>query len=148
MPWWFWCIGGLALMIAELLTPLGFYLFFLGFSALVVGGISATGLLQTIEAQGLLFAVVALASSVLFARAFQRKLRVPKMKEDTVGQVVKVLAHVPAGELGSGELWGSPWRIQNIDSRDLPADSKAVVVGIEEEEFDDADAASSGLVRS
>jgi membrane protein implicated in regulation of membrane protease activity len=131
MPWWFWCIGGLALMIAELLTPLGFYLFFLGFSALVVGGISATEILQTIEAQGLLFAVLALASCVLFARAFQRKMRVPKMKEDTVGQVVKVLAHVPAGELGSGELWGSPWRIQNIDSRDLPADSKAVVVGIE-----------------
>lgn len=131
MPWWFWCIGGLALMIAELITPAGFYLFFLGVSALVVGGIIATGLLQTIEAQGLLFAVLALASCILFARAFQRRMRVPKMKEDTLGQIVKVVAAVPAGELGSGELWGSPWRIQNVDSRDLPADSKAVVVGIE-----------------
>jgi membrane protein implicated in regulation of membrane protease activity len=118
-------------MIAELVTPAGFYLFFLGVSALVVGGITATGLLQTIEAQGLLFAVLALASCILFARAFQRRMRVPKMKEDTLGQIVKVVAAVPAGELGSGELWGSPWRIQNVDSRDLPADSKAVVVGIE-----------------
>lgn len=131
MAWWFWCIGGLALMLAELVTPSGFYLFFLGVSALIVGGISSTGVLQTMEAQGLLFAPLALGSCFLFARAVQRKMRVPKAKEDTVGQIVKVLAPVPAGELGSGELWGSPWRIQNVDSRDLPADSKAVVVAVE-----------------
>jgi membrane protein implicated in regulation of membrane protease activity len=131
MEWWFWCIGGLALMLAELVTPTGFYLFFLGVSALLVGGISATGLLETLEAQGLLFSVLAVGSCVVFAKVVQRTMVSPKAKQDTVGQIVKVLVELPAGEFGTGELWGAQWRIENIDSCILPANSRVIVVGIE-----------------
>ena len=46
MEWWMWMLLGLMLLLAELVTPGGFYFIFFGIGAIVVGvlaGIGASG---------------------------------------------------------------------------------------------------------
>ncbi len=132
MPWWLWCIIGLGGVAIELVAPMGFYLFLLGIAGIVTGALVATGLLDGWPAQAILFAVLSLANCALFAKPLQKFLRgETKAREDTVGQTVKITAAVAPGAMGAAELWGSSWRVRNVDSRELVADSECVVIAVE-----------------
>jgi len=43
MVWWAWVLGGFFLLLGELLTPGGFFIFFFGVGALVTGALAAAG---------------------------------------------------------------------------------------------------------
>ena len=132
MSWWIWCIIGLGGVALELAAPTGFYLFLLGVAGIVTGAIVATGIIPDWPAQAILFSVLALANCALFAKPLTKFLRGErKAREDTVGQTVKIAASVAPGAMGSAELWGSPWRVRNVDSRELAAGSECVVVAVE-----------------
>ena len=55
MQWWLWLAVGLALIVAELVTPSGFFIIFFGLGALAVGVLAAVGVVTTLWLQGLLF---------------------------------------------------------------------------------------------
>ena len=44
MAWWIWVLGGLVLLLAEVLTPGGFFVVFFGAGAILVGALKAAGL--------------------------------------------------------------------------------------------------------
>jgi len=43
MDWWIWVLGGLVLLLAEVLTPGGFFVVFFGAGAILVGTIKLMG---------------------------------------------------------------------------------------------------------
>src|SRR5688572_4859808 len=62
MPWGMWILMGFALLAGEALSPGGFFLFFFGLSAILVGGLVGTGLLESNSGQWLLFSVASVVS--------------------------------------------------------------------------------------
>src|SRR3970040_1113492 len=43
MAWWIWVLGGLVLLLAEVLTPGGFFIVFFGAGAILVGVLKGLG---------------------------------------------------------------------------------------------------------
>ena len=132
MSGWFWIAAGLALCIMELVVISGFFLFLLGVSGLLLGLLVLSGLFPTWPIQAAVFSVLAVISWLVFGKRLQGALGVAKSRaDDTKGKEIRVVEEIAPGQLGSGELWGSPWRIKNIDAEVLPAGSECVVVDTE-----------------
>ena len=130
MSSWTWFIAGIVLLFSELVLPMGFFLFLLGVAAALVGIATEFGLVAGWQTQAVAFAVLAVVFPFAFAarlkKAFFRKST--EASDDTIGKVVVVAEDIAAGGDGSGELWGSVWRLKNVGSTTLPAGAKAVVV--------------------
>ena len=52
MQWWLWLAVGLALIVAELVTPSGFFIIFFGLGALAVGVLAAVGAVTSLWCSG------------------------------------------------------------------------------------------------
>jgi membrane protein implicated in regulation of membrane protease activity len=131
MPWWGWVLVGSLLLAGELfVVEADFYLVFLGFSAVVVGGLTLLGLGGPIWAQWLIFAVVAVVSTVFFRRRVYQRLRPPggEVSDSVVGEWVVVRDAIAPGALGQGELRGTLWSTRNAGAAALPAGGRARVV--------------------
>ena len=133
MSSWTWFIVGALLLASELVMPTGFYLFLFGVAAFVVGGISMLGVLPGWEVQVGLYAVVAVSLAYTFATRLRTKLlgKSKSGSNDAIGKSIVIADLIRPGETGSGELWGSPWRVKNVDSRDLPAKCEGIIVHAE-----------------
>jgi len=116
MPWWGWITVGALLLAAEMgLVDAGFYLVFLGVAALMVGMVELGGADAPIWLQWLLFAVLAVASLVLFRKRLYRSIRgrtedVPENVED---EIAIALESIQPGSRGQVELRGSRWTAHN-----------------------------------
>jgi len=79
------------------------------------------------------FVVFAVGFSFVFASKLRAKLlgKAKSGSNDTIGKTVTVAEPIEPGAVGGGELWGSPWRVKNVDSRPLPAKSEGIVVHAE-----------------
>jgi membrane protein implicated in regulation of membrane protease activity len=130
MPAWIWLVLGISLVIVELLLPSGFFLFILGIAGIVVGAFVATGVISGWMPEVVVFCVVAIGCWLAFGKhlvqLFSR--RPAGHQGQLVGSVVSVTANIPVGSTGTGTLWGTQWRLENIDSSTLTAGSEAVVV--------------------
>src|SRR5512134_1168331 len=117
MPWWGWILVGTLLLAGELfVVEADFYLVFLGFSALVVGALTLLGLGGPLWSQWLIFAVVAVASTVFFRRRVYQKLRPPgtsEVSDSVVGEWVVAREAIAPGGLGQAELRGTVWSARN-----------------------------------
>lgn len=113
MNWWLWVLLGLALLLAELLTPGGFYLIFFGAGALLTGVLL---LLFDIGSwmQLVLFSALSISSLGLFRRRLlaMRKLDIPDV-DSLVGETAFALEDIPAEGFGKAELRGSAWSVRN-----------------------------------
>jgi membrane protein implicated in regulation of membrane protease activity len=58
MEWWIWILLGLLLLLAELLTPGGFYIIFFGVGAVVVGVLAGFNVAGPLWFQVILFSVL------------------------------------------------------------------------------------------
>lgn len=129
---WFWLLVGIGLIACELFFPTGFYLFILGLSGIVVGLLVSAGSLETWMLQALAFCAIAIAMSLVIGeklrRAFGRKGAEPGQ---LVGQVVRLSSDIQPGHIGSGELWGTTWRLENVDSVVLRIGDEGAVVSAE-----------------
>ena len=129
MAAWLWIVIGIILMMIELMIPSGFFLFIVGMAGLLVGAVSAIGLVQSWIPQGLLFCVMAVGLWILLGKRLQGILKPTAFKEGKlVGSTVLLSEDIAPGASGSGVLWGTQWRLENIDSVVLNAGSEAVVV--------------------
>src|SRR5512134_506025 len=76
MPWWGWILVGTLLLAGELfVVEADFYLVFLGFAAVVVGVLDLAGLGGPLWLEWLLFAGIAVVSTVFFRQRVYRRLR-------------------------------------------------------------------------
>ena len=129
---WIWLVLGLGLIALELFIPIGFYLFILGVSAVLVGAAAMSGLLGSLIGQAALFCLVAVVVWI----GLGEKLRRLFFKKGTqpgqvIGRVITVSADIAPGQHGSGELWGVQWRLENVDSAPIRAGSEVIVTGAE-----------------
>lgn len=129
MEYWFWIIIGIGFLALEIFVSTGFYLFIIGAAAIGVGLLAAVGVATSWIAQSAVFCVLAVILWVLFADRLQKLLRSgEKEYQGVVGQTVKVTENIPPGHKGAGELWGAPWRLENISDASISADTECVVV--------------------
>ena len=133
MDWWIWLLVGLLLLLAELVTPGGFYIIFFGVGALIVG------ILAGFEAAGprwfqyILFSVVSVVALWLFREKLLQLTRsVPSEEVDNlVGETAVSLDDIPVNGIGKAEMRGTSWNARNIGDQPLARGQRTRVERIE-----------------
>ncbi|MBM3787297.1 MAG: NfeD family protein [Acidobacteria bacterium] len=127
MSWWIWLSGGLLLLLAEMLTPGGFYFLFFGIGA-VAAAIVALGT-GSLTVQTLTFSAVSILSLVLFRKPLLAKLQKPGKthSDDIAGEVAVVRTSLHPGDIGDAELRGTTWKARNISGVTIHAGARCTV---------------------
>lgn len=130
MPWWMWIILGFILLLAEFLTPGGFYIIFFGAAAIVVGFVSLLGFAGPQWSEWLLFTALSVVGIALFRRRLLMRLEIPARPDDldtVVGKVALVIEPIPPGSLGRVEMRGTAWTAKNLGAQPLSSGDRAKV---------------------
>jgi hypothetical protein len=130
VTWWAWLVTGLALMVAELLLPTGFFLFFFGLGGLVTGFLDYIGLLPSLESQGITFIALSLFCVVLLRKPLLAKFHIKNRLhavDSLIGETAKALEPIAPQAIGKVELRGSPWSALNTGSQSIACDVRCRV---------------------
>jgi hypothetical protein len=130
MTWWMWLLLGLILLVAEILTPGGFFVIFFGFGAIAVGVFSLLGMNLPLTFEILIFILLSGAALLLFRRPMLErfKLDTPKKEIDSlVGEFAVAAAEIPAGGFGKAHLRGSYWNVRNVGEGTIAAAARVRV---------------------
>lgn len=135
VAWWLWLLAGIVLLVAEILTPGGFYIIFFGAAALCVGLLKLSGFIDGLAGEGLLFAALAVAGVAFFRRPLLerfRHLRVPPGQVDALtSEIAVALADIPPRSLGKVEMRGTVWSAQNITGDLIPKSARCRIDSID-----------------
>ena len=133
MDWWMWIAGGLALVVAELATPSGFFIIFFGLSALTVGLLSGLDVGPAMWAQWLVFTVLSVTYILLFRRRLESRMQIPPPPniDSLVGGLAIVQERLLPGVVGKVEVRGSMWSARNTSSVTLDAGQRARVTAVD-----------------
>lgn len=133
MEWWLWLAGGLALVVAELATPSGFFIIFFGLGALTVGALTAMNLVSSLGIQLLWFSVLSILYVVALRGRLQARVQVPPPPniDSLVGVLAIVQESLSPGVVGKVEVRGSTWSARNASSVTLTAGQRARVATID-----------------
>ena len=132
MPWWGWVSIGIILMGLELTAvDAAFYLIFVGAAAVCVGIVGLAGVDLPVWGQLLAFAVLAVASMVLFRGRLYDRIRggLPGFEYKVAGRIVSVSEDVPRGGQTRVSLQGTQWTAVNVGTAPITAGARARVVG-------------------
>jgi hypothetical protein len=118
MAWWIWVLGGLALLVAEVTTPGGFFAVFFGAGAILVGALKGLGWEGPAWAEWLVFTVLSLVSLGLFRKPLMRHFRLSSGKpvDRLEGETAVVLEDVTPGGVGKAEMRGASWTARTTGS--------------------------------
>lgn len=133
MEWWLWLAGGLALVVAELITPSGFFIIFFGVGALAVGVLARLEIVTSLPMQGLLFTVLSVAALLVFRGRLQTTFQAPPPPsiDSFVGVLAVVQESLQPGLVGRVEVRGASWSARNTSNVTLAAGQRARVAGID-----------------
>ncbi len=133
LTWWLWLLCGFVLLLLELVTPGGFYIFFFGVGAVAVGLLASLGLAGPPWLQWLLFAVVSLGALLLFRKPLQRRTtHLPARNVDSmIGETAIVIGDIASQEIGKAELRGSAWTARNTGDKVILAGQRGRVERID-----------------
>lgn len=133
MAWWIWILLGLLLLLAELVTPGGFYFIFFGSGAVVVGVLAGLGIGGPVWFQILLFSILSLVSLWLFREKLLKLTeQAPDMKIDSlVGETAVANDEIPVNGIGKVELRATAWSARNTGGRPLKNGERAKVERVE-----------------
>lgn len=116
MPWWGWIIFGAILFGSELMiVDAAFYLVFIGLAAVITGLVELMGISIEPWLQWILFAVLALVSTVLFRERLYKKIRLSGQEYSSgpAGEIIRLQADLPPGESGRLNYRGTTWTVLN-----------------------------------
>lgn len=120
--WWQWLLFGLLLMVAELVSPGGFYMIFFGVGAVVVGLLVGLGVGGGTTAQFGAFAALSVVSLVVFRsrllKWFQADPQQPAV-DQLVGEIGVTDEALSPGQVGRVELRGTAWSARNVTALPL-----------------------------
>jgi membrane protein implicated in regulation of membrane protease activity len=121
------------MVLAEILTPGGFYLLFFGVAALLIGLVSGAGVVTPLWAEWTLFAVISVALVALLRKPLIEKIRPPAVKDiDTlVGETAVTHHEIGVNQIGKAELRGSSWSARNIGLAPLSAGQRCRVENVD-----------------
>lgn len=134
MPWWGWMVVGALLLGAELfVVEAEFFLVFIAVSALLTGVLALLAPDLPLWTHWLSFAVLAVASMVFFRKRVYAAIRpnIPGLKDDFVGDEVRVGQALAVGDTGRLELRGTTWQVRNDGRSAIPAGGKARIVAVD-----------------
>ena len=134
MLWWIWIILGFFLMLAELMTPGGFYLLFFGIAGLAVGFLTGLQLSGPLWTQWLLFSILSILSLLLFRRPLLKRLQInePFAPVDSLlGETAVAVDEIPSEAIGKVELRGTSWNARNAGGSMLSRGQRCRVEKVE-----------------
>jgi membrane protein implicated in regulation of membrane protease activity len=133
MEWWLWLAGGMALVIAELVTPSGFFIIFFGIGALAVGLLAAAELITTPWLQWFLFTTLSVAALLIFRGRLQAKVLIPPTTQvdSLIGVRAIVQERLLPGVVGKVEVRGSIWSARNTSNVALDPGQRARVAAVD-----------------
>src|SRR5262245_11547031 len=96
LSWWLWLLLCLIMFARELMTPGGFFIFFFGVGAIVVGLLTLLGLAGPPSLQWLLFVAISVVAFAIFRKPLQNRLgKTPAQEVDSlVGEVAITLGDI------------------------------------------------------
>jgi hypothetical protein len=134
MDWWIWVLGGLVLLLAEVLTPGGFFVVFFGAGAILVGALKLVGWGGPAWAEWLVFTVLSVVSLVLFRDPLMRRFNL-KGGKPTVdrmeGERALVTEDVAPGGTGKAEMRGTSWTARSAGAATLVRGQRCRVERVE-----------------
>ena len=117
MNWWLWIIFGILAIVIEINATRDFSLFCVGLSALIVGGLAGSSLVEAVWLQWLCFSAMAVALLFLLRSPLQRWIspRDTPVKEMDylVGEVALPVEDIVVEGFGKAELRGTTWTARN-----------------------------------
>jgi inner membrane protein len=116
VTWWMWLVFGLMLLVGEILTPGGFFVFFFGVGALVVGLLGATGMDFPLSVEIVIFLGFSILSLVIFRKPMLRRFRKPASDaavDSLIGEIAVALEDIAVNSIGKAELRGTAWNARN-----------------------------------
>ena len=133
MEWWLWLAGGLALVVAELATPSGFFIIFFGAGALTVGVLKGFLLIDNLTTELLLFSVLSVIYLVLFRGLLQSMVQMPPPPkvDSLIGVLAIVQDTLSPGLVGKVEVRGSMWSARNTSDVTLAPGQRARVAAVD-----------------
>jgi len=133
MIWWQWVVLGALLLGSELmLVDAGFYLVFLGASALLMGAIGLAGVPLSVSVEWLVFSALSIVTLVLFRGRLYQKLRgeMPEVSDGVVGEIAIARETIAPGGQGVVRLRGSDWTAHNVGAVPIPEEARSRVESI------------------
>jgi hypothetical protein len=133
MEWWLWLAGGLALVVAEVATPSGFFIIFFGLGAITVGLLAGIGAVTSLWVQGLLFTIFSVVYLAVFRERLQARIQIPPPPhiDSLVGVIAIVQEKLSPGVVGKVEVRGSMWSARNTSDVTLESGQRARVAAID-----------------
>lgn len=133
MAWWIWVLGGLVLLLAEVLTPGGFFVVFFGVGAILVGALQAAGWSGPEWAQWLVFTVLSVASLAIFRKPLMQRFNLKDSKpvDQLEGETALVTEDVAPGGFGKAEMRGASWTARSSGTAPLARGQRCRVERVE-----------------
>ena len=132
MVWWGWMVLGLVLLIAEMVTP-GLFLLFFGVGALVVGFLDLAGVGGPAWMQWVIFSASSIVSMLLFREPLLKRL-----KQRETGDMDKLdnefavaMEEIATDAMGKAELRGSPWSAKNVGAATIARGQRCRVESVD-----------------
>jgi inner membrane protein len=133
MDWWIWVLGGLVLLLGEVLTPGGFFVVFFGAGAILVGALKLLGWGGPAWAEWLVFTVLSVASLALFRDPLMRRfnLKSGRPVDRLEGERALVTEDVAPGGVGKAEMRGTSWTARSVSREALARGQRCRVERVE-----------------
>ena len=134
MAWWIWVLGGLVLLLAEVLTPGGFFVVFFGAGAILVGALKGLGWNGPAWAEWLVFTVLSIVSFALFREPLMRRFNLRgggKTVDRLEGEKALVTEDVAPGGVGKAEMRGASWTARSSGTLALARGQRCLVERVE-----------------
>ena len=133
MEWWIWILLGLFLLLAELLTPGGFYIIFFGVGAVIVGILAGFNFAGPLWFQCILFSILSILTLWLFR---ERLLQLTQGKQretvdSLVGETAVATEEIHLNGVGKAELRGTSWNARNVGDKPLGRGQRCIVERVE-----------------
>ncbi|MCX7835969.1 MAG: NfeD family protein [bacterium] len=121
MIWWLWVVLGSLLLVIEMITPGGFYIFFFGVGAILTGLLLLFGIPMKLALQIILFLVISVVSLILFRKRLMQKMESSNSEkvDSVIGESAISTSEIPVDEVGTVEFRGVPWKAKNIGSKPI-----------------------------
>lgn len=130
VAWWVWMVIGLLLLVAEMILPTDFFVFFTGVGATAAALTTGLGLTDGLMSQAVTFAAVSVISLVTM-RGWMRRLLHRDMPDkpidSLVGQTATTVGEIPPNGTGQVMLRGSPWKARNTSASPIAAGARVRV---------------------
>jgi membrane protein implicated in regulation of membrane protease activity len=133
MTWWLWILLGLGLLAAESVTPGGFFAFFFGLSAILVGTLHWLDLTGAEPMQWLLFSAFSVAFLLLLRPRLMGRLAVSGNTHmpDFIGEAAVLLEDLDPGAVAKAELRGTSWSVRSHEPTRMLRGSRCIVERID-----------------